>query len=56
LIDMVFLFHDRCTASHIECLVLHMVYLFVFGVIFKEGDDDVSDIVAQVLAVLCIDS
>ena len=28
-----------------------MVYLFVFGVIFKEGDDDVSDIVAQILAV-----
>ena len=28
-----------------------MVNLFVVGVIFKEGDHDVSDIVAQVLAV-----
>ena len=45
LIDMVILLHDRCTASQIECLVLHMVNLFVVSVIFKEGDDDVSDIV-----------
>ncbi len=51
LIDMVILLHDRLTASHIECLELHMVNLFVVGVVFKEGDHDVSDIVAQVLAV-----
>ena len=48
---MVILLHERLTASHIECLELHMVNLFAVGVVFKEGDDDVSEIVAQVLAV-----
>jgi hypothetical protein len=49
--DMVILLHDRLTAFHIECLKLHMVNLFTVGVVFKEGDHNVSEIVAQVLAV-----
>ena len=47
LIDMVILLHDRLTASHIECLKLDMVNLFVVGVVFKDGDHDVSDIHAD---------
>jgi hypothetical protein len=49
--DMVIFFHDRLTASHIECLEFRMVNLFAVGVVFKEGDHNGSDIVAQVLAV-----
>jgi hypothetical protein len=49
--DIVIIVHDRLTASHIKGLELFIVNLFAVGVIFKEEDHKVSDIVAQVLAV-----
>ncbi len=49
--DMVIIFRDRLTASHIKRLELHPVKLFAVGVVFKEEDHKVSEIVAPVLGV-----
>jgi hypothetical protein len=48
---MVIIVHDRLTTSHIKGLKICIVNLFAVGVIFREEDHKVLDIVAQVLAV-----